>query len=103
MINRNISSFSSNILDNFSIINIYGGSGTRKTTLALQLVSNFIITTRKKEISCIRIQTSEKFPKKRLISMYSRYPSHLTYLEDKIFIFPKNNISDYKEQNQFLK
>lgn len=90
--------------NDFSIINLYGESGTGKTTLALQLISNFIIKNRNNQKSCIWIQASESFPKRRLFSMYSKCnDGKLEYLERMILIYPKVKIKNFLHQNDSIK
>ena len=78
--------------EEYSIINLYGESGLGKTTLALQIISNYLLVHRNNRKSCIWIQASENFPKKRLISMNSNNNFILNYLEKNIYIFPKKKI-----------
>lgn len=87
---------------NRSAISISGKSGTGKTILALQLIST-ILTERLLENSCVWIQTSELFPKKRLLSLYKTSPGKLDYLLKNIFVIPRNKpFSNYKEQSTFF-
>ncbi len=101
--NTNLVSILSQKFYNFSIINIYGESGTGKTTLALQLSSNFILRHKNNKKSCIWIQASELFPKKRLFSMYSNDNERLEYLQQKLLIYPKVKIRDYLHQKEAIK
>jgi hypothetical protein len=87
------------ILQKHSIISISGESGTGKTSLALFLVSQSIINN---ETSCIWIQASEQFPKRRLISMYRSQKDKCDYLLNNIYITPNKVISSYSEQNYLL-
>lgn len=87
---------------NRNAISISGKSGTGKTILALQLIST-ILTERLLENSCVWIQTSELFPKKRLLSLYKTSPGKLDYLLKNIFVIPRNKpFSNYKEQSTFF-
>ncbi len=87
---------------NRSAISISGKSGTGKTILALQLIST-ILTERLLENSCVWIQTSELFPKKRLLSLYKTSPGKLDYLLKNIFVIPRNKpFSNYNEQSTFF-
>jgi hypothetical protein len=87
---------------NRSAISISGKSGTGKTILALQLIST-ILTERLLENSCVWIQASELFPKKRLLSLYKTSPGKLDYLLKNIFVIPRNKpFSNYKEQSTFF-
>ena len=88
---------------NRSIISISGKSGTGKTTLALQLVSTILTNEKSLENSCVWIQASELFPKKRLISLFKTSPGKKNYLLQNIFIFPRNKpFSNYREQSTFF-
>ena len=102
MINNNKISIASNFLSYYSIINIYGESGTGKTTLALQLIANYLLTMKRNEPSCIWVQASEQYPKKRLNSMYAHETDKLNYLEKNIYLLPKKTISSYYKQNKVL-
>ena len=67
------------------IISISGKSGSGKTTLALQLIGT-ILTDEDPQKTAIWIQSSELFPKKRLISLYNEFPSKVEYLLKNIFV-----------------
>jgi RecA/RadA recombinase len=88
---------------NRSIISISGKSGTGKTILALQLVSTILTSEKPLENSCVWIQASESFPKKRLISLFKTSPGKIKYLLQNIFVFPRNKpFSNYREQSTFF-
>jgi ABC-type dipeptide/oligopeptide/nickel transport system ATPase component len=70
------------------IISIYGESGMGKTTLALQIVSEFMIKHKPQNRQCIWVQASETFPKKRLQTMYINEREKITYLLKNIFLVP---------------
>ena len=85
------------------VISISGESGTGKTILALQLVSTILTGEKPYENSCVWIQASELFPKKRLISLFKTSPGKLNYLLKNIFVIPRNKpFSNYKEQSTFF-
>ena len=88
---------------NRRVISISGKSGTGKTTLTLQLVSTILTGEKPYENSCVWIQASELFPKKRLISLFKTSPGKLNYLLKNIFVIPRNKpFSNYKEQSTFF-
>ena len=80
-----------------NIISISGKSGTGKTTLALNLVDHFL----GEEDSCIWVQASELFPKKRLYQILENYPERSEIVNESIYVIPRNRvIHSYKEQVQ---
>ena len=84
---------------NKKIITISGVGSSGKTTLALYLVGNLLTLENLEEGSCIWIQTSEAFPKKRLETLFSHNLKKLDYLSNNIFITPQSKIcSSYSEQ-----
>ena len=88
---------------NKSIISISGKSGTGKTTLALQMVGNLLTNDASYEGSCVWLQASELFPKKRLVSLYRTDPEKINYLMKSIFVFPRRKpFSNYREQSTFF-
>lgn len=98
-----LSSIYSISLKNKSIISISGKSGTGKTTLALQFVSYILINEAPYEGSCVWLQASELFPKKRLVSLYRTAPEKIDYLLKSIFVFPRRKpFSNYREQSTFF-
>ena len=85
------------------VISISGKSGTGKTILALQLISTILTGENPYENSCVWIQASESFPKKRLISLFKTSPGKLNYLLKNIFVIPRDKpFSNYKEQSTFF-
>jgi len=88
---------------NRRIISISGKSGTGKTTLSLQLASSILTREKPYNSSCIWIQASEQFPKKRLITLFKDYPGKIDYLLKNTFVFPrKKPFSNYREQSTFF-
>jgi len=86
------------------IISIYGESGTGKTTLTLQIISEFIIKHKSQNRQCIWVQASEIFPKKRLQTMYRNEPEIISALLKNIFVIPgKKPFSNITTQSAFLK
>ena len=85
------------------VISISGKSGTGKTILALQLISTILTGENPYENSCVWIQASESFPKKRLISLFKTSPGKLNYLLKNIFVIPRDKpFSNYTEQSTFF-
>ena len=88
---------------NKTIISISGKSGTGKTTLALQIVSTILTNEASYNGSCVWLQASELFPKKRLLSLYRTAPEKINYLLKNIFVFPRRKpFSNYREQSTFF-
>ncbi len=86
------------------IVNISGESGTGKTTLALYLIGNFLTLQKPYEHSCIWVQASELFPKKRLHSLFNARNEKLEYLESNIYVIPKGKcFNSYRDQAQVLR
>ncbi len=88
-----------------NIISISGASGTGKTTLAQFLVGNILTHTKSYMDmgSCIWIQASEAFPKKRLSKMFESHPDKLKYLSENIFVTPGSGpCITYSEQSEVL-
>ncbi len=86
------------------IISIYGESGTGKTTLALQIISELMITHKSQNWQSVWIQASETFPKKRLQTMYINERENIAYLLKNIFLVPgKKPFSNITTQSAFLK
>ena len=82
-----------------NIISISGESGTGKTTLALNLVDYLI----GEEDSCIWVQASELFPKKRLYQMLENCPERLEYVNESTYVIPGDSvIQSYKDQAQIM-
>ena len=80
-----------------SIISISGKSGTGKTSLALYLITQMMLSL---DSSCIWIQASEPFPLKRLRSMLS---SDADRIEQSIFIIPEKTCLSYNEQRKTIR
>lgn len=86
-----------------NIISISGPSGTGKTTLSLHLVGNLLKHNEPLTDSCIWIQASEIFPKKRLEQLFENNLEKLQYLQNNIFIKPiKRPIKSLEEQNVLI-
>ncbi|MBD3196041.1 MAG: hypothetical protein GF317_13365 [Candidatus Lokiarchaeota archaeon] len=90
-----------NIEEPYNIWNIYGESGTGKTTLAIQFISNII---RKSNYThkCLWIQASERFPKKRVQTMFQNDKQILRNLLTNTLIYPKSIILSYKHLCQTI-
>jgi RecA/RadA recombinase len=73
------------------IISISGPAGSGKTSLALYLVGTFLTLKKPHQGSCIWIQASEAFPKKRLESLFTLQPTKLAYLNDVFYIIPREH------------
>ena len=76
------------------IMSISGPAGTGKTTLALFLIGNSLSFKAPYDESCIWIQASEAFPKKRFNVMFNTSPNKLTYLNENVFIIPNKKPCD---------
>ena len=86
------------------IVSISGCSGTGKTTLALQLVGNFLTQNKPYNDSCIWIQASEHFPKRRFNKIFTSLPEKSYYLKENIFITPRKSICEtYYKQAKIIK
>ena len=86
------------------ITSIIGESSAGKTTLAIQLVANLMIQNERITNKAIWIQASEKFPKKRLITMYQNHPTVASNLLRRIYVIPKEKpFSNITSQSTFLK
>lgn len=85
-----------------NVVSISGESGTGKTNLALHLIGD-LLTYERFSDSSIWIQASEPFPSSRLIQIFEKYPDKLKYIQENIFILPKNQkISNYFEQANII-
>ena len=85
-----------------TVISISGKSGTGKTSLALYLVSSYLTSVIPRDGSCVWIQASESFPKKRLKTMFQ--DTSLEYLINNVFITPGNGpFTSYDLQLKALK
>ncbi|TFF94130.1 MAG: hypothetical protein EU544_04875 [Promethearchaeota archaeon] len=86
------------LMQQFSLINIYGKSGTGKTTYALQMLSDILkITPDTQEPLFVWVQAGEPFPKKRLDEMYCTNEKTLSYLKSHTMLYPKFPIDRYEE------
>ena len=75
-----------------SIIHIAGSAGTGKSTLALQLIGSAL--KEDADQSCIWIQASKQFPKKRAEVMFKGY----AHILDSFYVLPpKGKINNYPE------
>jgi len=82
------------------VISIAGESGLGKTSLALYLIGNLLPI---ENASCVWVQASELFPKKRMISMFQKNTSVLDYLNNNLFIVPKSSCKDQSSLNDTIK
>ncbi|MFW9989893.1 MAG: hypothetical protein ACFFC3_14675 [Candidatus Odinarchaeota archaeon] len=86
-----------------NVISISGESGTGKTALALYLMGNIITSTTLQEKSSIWIQASEPFPKKRLFQLFEYDLDKLQYLQNNIYIQPRqSSIKTLEEQKKII-
>ncbi len=76
------------LFQNNTVISISGKSGTGKTSLALYLVGSYLTSSIPYSESCVWVQASESFSKKRLETMFQK--EQLQYLTQNIFIIPGN-------------
>ena len=91
------------VLTNKRIINIYGKSGTGKTTLALHIIGIHTLKSFSQNEYFIWIQASEEFPQRRLKTLFETSPKMLNKLRKRILITPKNNIcKSYKDQREII-
>jgi archaellum biogenesis ATPase FlaH len=82
------------------IISILGDSAMGKTTLAVHMVGHYLMNNQ----CSFWIQAGEKFPHKRLYSLFKNNPSKLKYLQDNIFIIPiGKTCSSYNELLNIIK
>ena len=87
-----------------SVISISGKSGTGKTTLALQIVGSILTSENPSDGSCVWVQASEIFAKKRLISLYRNFPDKISYLLNNTYVYPKSKpFSNYRDQSTFFR
>ena len=85
------------------IFSIAGASSTGKTTLMLQLISNFLTDTGPNQFCCLWIQASESFPKKRLQKMLELTPDKLNKVLNNIFVIPSNQTcKNYEAQKKII-
>jgi len=83
------------------LVSISGKSGTGKTTLALQFVSDLMTLEKPYRNQSVWIQASEIFPKKRLKSLLKSYPGKLNYVLKNIFV--SDFFSNYQEQSVYFR
>ncbi|GAH11584.1 unnamed protein product, partial [marine sediment metagenome] len=87
-----------------TLISISGKAGTGKTSLSLFLIGKFLTSIQPYEGSCIWVQASEVFSKKRLYSLFERDSGQLTYLTHNIFVTPGHGpFTSYSLQLDVLK
>jgi len=82
------------------VVSISGESGLGKTSLALYLIGNLIQI---EMTSCVWVQASESFPKKRMNSMFQKYNSVLDYLNNNVFVIPKYSCKDFVDFKSTIK
>ena len=91
------------LFHNNTLISISGKSGTGKTSLSLYLVGKFLTSTQPYEGSCVWIQASESFSKKRLGTLFSKNKEQLMYLTNNIFVTPGHGpFNSYQQQVEKL-
>ncbi|MHA2260751.1 MAG: hypothetical protein ACXACO_22520 [Promethearchaeota archaeon] len=88
------------VIQSNTVISISGEGGTGKSTLALYLISTKLIAERIGSESCVWIQASDFFPKKRLLSMFP--DNNGEFLLQNIFVAPEKPFSSYSAQSTFL-
>jgi hypothetical protein len=76
------------VFRNNTVISISGEAGTGKTSISLFLVGKFLTAITPYEGSCIWVQASESFSKRRLESLFKDDEKRLTYLQKNIFVTP---------------
>ncbi len=87
-----------------TLISISGKAGTGKSTLSLFLIGKFLTVTHPYEGSCIWVQASEQFSKKRLHSLFGSDNRQFTYLSQNIFVTPGHGpFTSYSLQLESLK
>ncbi|MHA2036238.1 MAG: hypothetical protein ACW98X_07380 [Promethearchaeota archaeon] len=87
-----------------TLISISGKAGTGKSSLSLFLTGNFLTSVHPYEGSCIWIQASESFSKKRLNSLFRNDIEQLGYLTQNIFITPNHGpFTSYELQLEGLR
>jgi len=87
-----------------TLISISGKGGTGKTTLSLFLVGNFLTSLQPYGGSCIWVQASESFSKRRLNTLFRKNTEQLAYVTQNIFITPGHGpFSSYDLQLEGLK
>lgn len=107
MIKLENSAFISQIFDlsrSNGLISLAGKSGMGKTTLALQLISTLMTLEKPYRDQVVWIQASERFPKKRLRSLFKNFSNETTFLLNNIFVAPGlKPFSNYKEQSVYFR
>lgn len=87
-----------------TLVSISGKAGTGKSSLALFLAGSFLTSQHPYEGSCIWIQASESFSKKRLHSLFGSDNRQLAYLSQNIFVTPNHGpFTSYSLQLESLK
>jgi len=93
-----------NLFEENTLISISGKAGTGKSTLSLFLVGKFLTATHPYEGSCIWVQASDLFSKKRLHSLFSENGKQLMYITQNIFVTPGHGpFTSYSLQLESLK
>jgi hypothetical protein len=85
---ESIMSSINDLLQGNTLISISGKAGTGKTSLSLFLIGNSLTSFFPYDGSCVWIQASEPFPKKRLYSMFGNDKKKSNYLIQNIYISP---------------
>jgi RecA/RadA recombinase len=86
------------LVEKYPVISVSGEAGTGKTSFTLYLIGNLLDF----EGSCIWIQASEIFPRKRLITLFQ--DKKRQFLLENFYITPKNRIfNSYHDQYSLLK
>ncbi len=87
------------LLSYHNIVSISGESGIGKTTLAVQLAGTLLTYEHPFTDSCIWIQASEHFSRKRLTQIFQGQNKKLEYLKNNIYVIPqKKPIHSYEQQ-----
>jgi hypothetical protein len=87
-----------------TVISISGKAGTGKTSFSLFLIGTFLTSKIPYDGSCVWVQASEPFPKKRLSSMFGDDKKKLMYLTGNFFIIPGNGpFTSYDLQLEILR
>ncbi|MFW9866130.1 MAG: hypothetical protein ACFFEN_08545 [Candidatus Thorarchaeota archaeon] len=86
------------LVEQYPVISVSGEAGTGKTSFTLYLLGNLLDF----EATCVWIQASEIFPRKRLITLFQ--DKKRQYLLKNIYITPKKGIfNSYNDQLNLLK